>query len=108
MGMPVTLLLVRFSKYVQQADNKKWNQVNPIQKTQPLIYDGFTGAFASFFQTRDPNAHKLTNESEPGVPENWQAGEEFMIESGGFENVKVEMLDNRCGFWREVAADVPI
>lgn len=31
-----------------------------------------------------------------------------MIESGGFENVKVEMLDNRCGFWREVAADVPI
>lgn len=31
-----------------------------------------------------------------------------MIKSDGFDNIKVEMLDNRCGFWREVAADVPI
>jgi hypothetical protein len=82
--------------------------VNPIQKSQPLIYSGFTGAFASFFLTGDPNANKLTNESEPGVPENWATGEEFVIKSDGFENVKVEMLDKRCGFWREVAADVPI
>jgi hypothetical protein len=93
---------------IEQADNRKWNQVTSIQKSQPLIYDGFTGAFASFFQTGDPNAHKLTNGSEPGVPENWQTGEEFVIESGGFENIKVEMLNERCGFWREVAADVPI
>jgi hypothetical protein len=64
--------------------------VNPIQKSQPLIYSGFTGAFASFFQTGDPNANK------------------FIIKSDRFENVKVEMLDKRCGFWREVAADVPI
>jgi hypothetical protein len=73
-----------------------------------LIYDGFTGAFASFFQTGDPNAHKLTNETEPGVPENWRTGEEFVILPDGFENVKVDMLNARCGFWREVADDVPI
>jgi hypothetical protein len=93
---------------IQQADNGKWNQVNPIQISQPLIYKGFTGAFASFFDTGDPNAHKLTNQSEPGVPENWKTGEEFVVKSGGFENVGVEMLDKRCGFWREVADDVPI
>jgi hypothetical protein len=93
----------------QQANNySKWNQVNAIQKSQPLIYKGFTGAFASFFDTGDPNAHKLTNDSEPGVPENWQTGEEFAVKSDGFENLKVEMLSQRCGFWREVADDVPI
>lgn len=42
------------------------------------------------------------------MPENWATGEEFVIKSDGFENVKVEMLDKRCEFWREVAADVPI
>jgi len=73
-----------------------------------LIYDGFTGAFASFFQTGDPNAHKLTNETEPEVPENWRTGEEFVILPDGFENVEVDMLNARCGFWREVADDVPI
>jgi hypothetical protein len=66
----------KFLLRIQKADNKKWNQVNPIQKSQPLVYDGFTGAFASFFQTwRFQIAHKLTNEVEPGVPENWQTGE---------------------------------
>lgn len=86
----------------------QWNQVNAVQKTQPLIYDGFTGAFASFFQTGDPNAHKLTNGSVAGVPESWRTGEEFVIEADGFEDLKVGMLDDRCGFWRSVAADVPI
>jgi hypothetical protein len=79
-----------------------------VQKTQPLIYEGYAGAFASFFQTGDPNAHKLTNSSEPGVPENWRTGEEFVIEANGFENVKVPQLNERCGFWRQVADDVPI
>jgi hypothetical protein len=73
-----------------------------------LIYDGFTGAFASFFQTGDPNAHKLANEAELEVPENWRTGEEFVILPNGFENVEVDMLNTRCGFWREVADDVPI
>lgn len=107
MGME-PLHVVPHSHRIEHADKKKWNQVNPIQKAQPLIYDGFTGAFASFFQTGDPNALKLTNESEPGVPESWRTGEEFVIETNGFKNVNVNMLDNRCGFWREIAADVPI
>lgn len=86
----------------------QWNQVNAVQKTQPLIYEGFAGAFASFFQTGDPNAHKLTNVSEPGVPESWRTGEEFVIEAIVFRDSKVDMLDNKCGFWREVAGDIPI
>lgn len=90
------------------ANEKQWNQVNAIQKTQPLIYEGFTGAFASFFQTADPNAHKLTNASEPGVPENWRTGEEFVIEADGFANVRVDQLNERCGFWRQVANDIPV
>ncbi|KUJ22560.1 carboxylesterase [Mollisia scopiformis] len=90
------------------SDTIYWNQVNAVQQTQPLIYDGFTGAFASFFQTGDPNAHKLTNASEPGVPENWRTGEEFVILADGFQDLKVEMLGERCGFWRSVSADVPI
>ena len=82
--------------------------MNAVQKNQPLIYDGFTGAFASFFQTGDPNAHKLTNSSIPGVPENWRTGEEFVVEADGFEKLKVDELGERCGFWRQVAKDVPI
>jgi len=73
-----------------------------------LIYEGFTGAFASFFQTGDPNAHKLTNASQPGVPESRRTGEEFVIAADGFENVKVNELDQKCGFWRQVASDIPI
>jgi hypothetical protein len=42
------------------------------------------------------------------VPENWKTGEEFVILPNGFENVEVDMLNTRCGFWREVADDVPI
>ncbi|KAG0650660.1 putative secreted lipase [Hyphodiscus hymeniophilus] len=90
------------------SDTEWWNQVNPIQKTQPFIYQGYAGAFASFFQTGDPNAHKLTNASVPGVPENWRTGEEFSVETDGFANVRVDSLNARCGFWRQVADDVPI
>jgi len=86
----------------------KWNQVNPIQKSQPFIYEGFTGAFASFFQTGDPNAHKLTNASVPSVPENWRTGEEFVIQENEFGDSRVAELNERCGFWRQVAGDVPI
>lgn len=86
----------------------KWNQVNSIQKTDSLIYDGFTGAFASFFQTGDPNAHKLTDESEPGAPESRRTGQEYVIDANGFETVKTTLLAERCGTWRELAARVPI
>lgn len=55
--------------------------------------------------------HKLTNSSEPGVPESWGTGEEFVITADGFANVGVkgpDGLDEKCGFWREVACDIPI
>jgi hypothetical protein len=44
----------------------------------------------------------------PGVPENWRTGEEFVIRENGFGNLDVGGLDDRCGFWRQVAGDVPI
>ena len=81
--------------------------MNAIQTTNPLIYKGYAGAFASFFQTGDPNAHKLTNASEAGVPENRLTGKEFVIEAGGFENVPTTQLQARCDFWRSVAYEIP-
>jgi hypothetical protein len=42
------------------------------------------------------------------VPENWRTGEEFVILQNGFDNVKVDDLNKKCGFWRQVANDVPI
>lgn len=77
--------------------------MNSIQQTDPLIYEGYTGAFASFFQTSDPNAHKLTNGSQPGVPESRMTNEEFVIKADGFANVDTKMLKRRCDFWRSMA-----
>ena len=82
--------------------------MNPIQQEDPLIYDGFAGAFGSFFQTGDPNAHKLTNYSQPGVPRLRKTNEEFVIEADGFANVPIHMLEKRCAFWRSVAGEIPI
>ena len=90
------------------SDTIYWNQVNAVQKSDPLIYEGYAGAFASFFQTGDPNAHKLTPAGEPGVPESRKTGEEFVIQAGGFANVRTGMLEERCEFWRSVADEVPI
>ncbi|KAK5128406.1 hypothetical protein LTR85_003074 [Meristemomyces frigidus] len=93
------------------SDTEWWNQVNAIQQTPGIdnfIYEGFAGAFASFFQTGDPNAHKLTNASVPGVPESRQTDEEFVIEADGFSNVPTSMLERRCDFWRSVAGEIPI
>jgi hypothetical protein len=78
-----------------------------VQKSQPLIYDGFTGAFASFMQTGDPNAHKLTPANVPGVPER-STGEEFVIEPTGFANIRIDQLRKRCAFWQEHGPEIPI
>lgn len=82
--------------------------MNTIQQTDPLIYLGYTGAFASFFQTGDPNAHKLTDSSQPGVPELNETSEEFVIQADGFDNIPIEMLERRCEFWKSVADKTPI
>jgi hypothetical protein len=63
---------------------------------------------ASFFQTGDPNAHKVTDQSQPGVPEIRRDGERFVITSDGFETKDLADLNIKCGFWREVADKVPI
>lgn len=90
------------------SDTAYWNQVNAIQTTEPLIYKGFAGAFASFIETGDPNAHKLTNASEPSVPELTETVEEYVIESFGFSAVTINQLEERCAFWLDNAASIPL
>ncbi|KAK2761790.1 hypothetical protein FQN54_001618 [Arachnomyces sp. PD_36] len=92
------------------SDTIYWNEVDDIQKSDSLIYKGFAGAFGSFFQTGDPNAHKLTDDSQPGVPELGSGGEqrEFVITAEGFENIELKQLRERCDFWRRVGGDIPI
>ena len=71
------------------------------------MYNGYTGAFASFFQTGDPNTHKLTDSTQPGVS-SIKTDNQFVIKSDGFANVKITQLKKRCVFWREHAASVPV
>ncbi|KAF2169774.1 hypothetical protein M409DRAFT_20188 [Zasmidium cellare ATCC 36951] len=89
-------------------DIKYWNRPNAVQQTDPLIYQGYAGAFASFFQTGDPNAHKLTDASQAGVPELRETGEQFVVRAEGFANGEIEVLEGRCAFWRRVADKIPI
>jgi len=85
----------------------KWNQVNSAQKTDEFHYRGYTGAFASFFATGDPNARKLTNASVVGVPA-LETRKEFNINSNGFGAVDLTHLPSRCDLWRQMAPKVPI
>ncbi|KAF9886570.1 hypothetical protein FE257_011342 [Aspergillus nanangensis] len=79
------------------SDTIYWNTVNPIQQTDPLVYHGYAGAFASFFQTGDPNAHKLTGAEVLGVPRLRETGLEFVVTEDGFENWEVTGLRERSG-----------
>lgn len=98
-----------YGSEVKATDHIQWDQVSAIQKTDPFIYEGFAGAFASFFATADPNAHKLTNASVAGVPKLLpQHGSEFVIESTGFADVPIPQLERRCAFWKSVAPLIPI
>ena len=87
--------------------NQQWNRINAAQKTDELHYHGYTGAFASFFATGDPNKLKLTAEDIPGVPD-LDSGKEFVIDAEGFANVQLTELEKRCDFWARVAPKVPI
>ncbi|KAJ6120138.1 hypothetical protein N7523_004418 [Penicillium sp. IBT 18751x] len=89
------------------SDTIYWNRINSVQEMNSIVYEGYAGAFASFFQTGDPNAHKLTHASEPGVPELRRTGEEFVIVDHGFENVKLTQLEKRC-FWRGLGKKIPV
>lgn len=79
-----------------------------MQTTNPVVYKGYAGAFASFFQTGDPNAHKLTDSSKQGVPVLQNTGEEFVIVDDGFENIRLSELKKRCDFWRKVGKQIPV
>jgi len=71
-----------------------------------VVYQGFAGALASFLNTGNPNAKKLTNSSQPAVPEINKTGNEWVIEGRGFRNVKVGQLEARCAFWRGMVVDL--
>ncbi|KAL4910253.1 hypothetical protein BDW74DRAFT_173710 [Aspergillus multicolor] len=89
-------------------DTGYWNRVNSVQQTNPLIYRGFAGAFGSFFQTGDPNAHKLTAADVFGVPELHETGKEWIIGPDGFGQVELEELKERCEFLRSVGKSIPV
>ncbi|KAF2085276.1 carboxylesterase [Saccharata proteae CBS 121410] len=89
------------------SDTIYWNRVNAVQQTDPFVYDGYTGAFASFFLTGDPNAHKLTNSSVAGVPP-ISAGDEFVIGVDEFKQVSISRLKCRCEFWKKAGTSVPL
>ncbi|KAG9953439.1 carboxylesterase, partial [Aureobasidium melanogenum] len=88
------------------SDTIYWNQVNSIQQTDPFTYQGYAGAFASFFATGDPDAHKLTNKSVVGVPE-LQSGQQFLVLQDGFSEGSIAQLILRCDYWRSVAHKIP-
>jgi hypothetical protein len=81
--------------------------VNSLEKSGPFVYEGFTGAFASFLDTGDPNAHKLTKSSVPGLPD-LGTGEEFVIGFDVFSNVKLGGLREKCSFWQRNGKYVPM
>ncbi|KAF2110117.1 carboxylesterase [Lophiotrema nucula] len=89
------------------SDTIYWNQVNAVQKTDPLTYDGYAGAMASFVQTGDPNAHKVTNGSIVGVPE-ISLGSQFVVAQSGLANENIARFEERCAFWLKQGSKVPI
>ncbi|KAI7976277.1 hypothetical protein EIK77_010750 [Talaromyces pinophilus] len=84
-----------------------WSKPNALQTEYPMIYQGFAGAYASLIQTGNPNTNKLTNSSEAAIP-NIRTGKEWVIAMSGFTTTKIERLRERCGFWMDVAENVPI
>ncbi|KAF1942201.1 putative carboxylesterase [Clathrospora elynae] len=89
------------------SDVQFWNTISPIQISDSLTYQGYAGAMASFIQTGDPNAHKVTNRSIPGVPD-VETGKQFLVTASGLKQGGIEMLEERCAFWASVAGRVPV
>jgi carboxylesterase type B len=89
------------------SDVQYWNTIGAIQQTDRVTYEGYAGAMASFVQTGDPNAHKVTNASVVNVP-GVESGKQFLITSGGLRQGGTGMLEERCAFWLSVGGRVPI
>jgi hypothetical protein len=64
---------------------------------------------ASFIQTGDPNAHKITNASVVDVPE-VEDGKQFVVRNNAvrIDEGGIGMLEGRCEFWLGAAGKVPI
>ncbi|KAF2095022.1 carboxylesterase [Rhizodiscina lignyota] len=83
-----------------------WNHWPTNNETEVERYLGIAGAFSSFLQTGDPNAHKLTNPSVPGVP---PLSKDLLwtMDPNGFHQRPIKQLKERCKFWHELALKVP-
>jgi carboxylesterase type B len=84
-----------------------WNSIDKAHLDDPLHYQGYAGALASFFATSNPNALKLTGPSVPGVPP-LDGDERWIIDSKGFDVAPIAELKDRCDFWRKLAKRIPI
>jgi hypothetical protein len=62
---------------------------------------------ASFVQTGDPNAHKITNSSVSAVPST-KSGKQFVVRTGGVAEEGIGGLEKRCAFWLSVGEKVSI
>ncbi|KZL73528.1 carboxylesterase [Colletotrichum tofieldiae] len=89
------------------SDTVWWNQINAVQKSDPARYQGYAGAFASFFQTGDPNALKLSPSTAAGVPP-LKDIKEWVVDPAGFATADLVQLERRCGFWKKTAAKIPM
>lgn len=83
-----------------------WNHWPTNNQTEILRYLGLAGAFSSFLDTGDPNAHKLTNDSVVGVP---PLSEDLLwtMDPDGFHQRRIVELKERCDFWLSKAPKVP-
>lgn len=84
----------------------EWNYWPTNNQTQIIQYLGLAGAFSSFLDTGDPNAHKLTNASILGVP---PVSEDLLwtMDPDGFHQRQIVQLKQRCDFWLSKALKVP-
>ncbi|KAL7272292.1 hypothetical protein RUND412_004909 [Rhizina undulata] len=89
------------------SDVGYWNTVNSLQTTQPFLYEGYAGSFASFIQTGSPNTNKLTNDSVVSWPE-VSTGEKWVMTADGFEVDTLAVLATRCDFWRGLGESIPV
>jgi hypothetical protein len=78
-----------------------------VQKSDPLTYQGYAGAMASFVQTGDANAHKVTNASVPGVPD-VEKGKQFLVTAEGLRQGGIKQLEKRCALWLDLSKRIPI
>lgn len=78
-----------------------------MQTSDPLTYKAYAGAMASFVETGDPNAHKVTSSSVVDAP-SANEGKEFVVKTGGPSVDAIDMLDKRCSFWLQQGTKLPI